>query len=310
MSDVRQLPMFPAQPQSEADLNRHTTLKDTIALFQRFLLREGKSQHTLKAFTADMGVFSEFAGDEAAVGSFSTERLNEFLHWMQHERGVPCSQKTYARRVTTLKVYFKWLNAIHVLEVDPARAVLQVPQAAPLAVVLTPEEVDEVLAFAASLRRGDKPDARPETLFRLLLETGIKKNETLSLTPAMLDRSTDPPTITVRHKSQKDVYKERILEVSSGWLRVLDEYLSAYMPKDVIFNCSPRTLEYVLEDLSAVVPMKISFEMMRWTCAVRDFRAGIAPEQIRDKLGLSDITWNDTYKRIQKLAAEQIARER
>ncbi len=126
----------------------------------------------------------------------------------------------------------------------------------------------------------------------------------------MLDRSSDPPTITVRHKSQKDVYKERIIPVSRDWLRVLDEYLGANLPKEVIFDCSPRTLEYVLEDLSAVVPMKISFEMMRWTCAVRDFRAELAPDAIRDKLGLSDITWNDTYKRIQKLAAEQIAHER
>jgi site-specific recombinase XerD len=310
MTDVRQLPLFPSQPLSESDLNRHTALKDTIALFQGYLLREGKSQHTLKAFTADMGVFSEYAGDEAEIGAFTTARLNAFLHWLEHERGVPCSQKTYARRVTTLKVYFKWLNAIHALETDPARPVLQVPQAAPLAVVLTPDDVDAVLTFAAALRRGDKPDARPETLFRLLLETGIKKNETLSLTPAMIDRDGDPPTITVKHKSQKDVYKERIIPVSRDWLRVLDEYTAAYLPREAIFNCSPRTLEYVLEDLSAPISTKISFEMMRWTCAVRDFRAGLAPDVIREKLGLSEITWSDTYKRIQRLAAEQIAHER
>lgn len=310
MSDVRQLPLFPSQPQSESDLNTHTALKDTIALFQRHLIREGKSQHTLKAFTADMGVFSEFTGGDESIGTFTTTRLNDFLHWMQHERGVPCSQKTYARRVTTLKVYFKWLHAIHALEHDPARAVLQVAQAAPLAVVLTPEAVEEVLALAASLRRGDKPDARPETLFRLLLETGIKKNETLTLAPEMIDRASDPPTLTIKHKSQKDVYKERIIPVSKAWLRVLDEYLSQYAPPNAIFNCSPRTLEYVLEDLSEPAATKISFEMMRWTCAVRDFRAGLAPDAIRDKLGLSDITWHETFKRVQRLAAEQIAHER
>jgi len=310
MTDVRQLPLFPAQPVSESDINRHTALKHTVALFQRFLLREGKSQHTLKAFTADMGVFSEYTGDDAEIGTFTTTRLNEFLYWLTHERGVPCSQKTYARRVTTLKVYFKWLHAINALDTDPARAVLQVPQAAPLAVILMPEDVNEVLTFAASLRRGEKPDSRPETLFRLLIETGIKKNETMSLTPAMIDRHSDPPTITVRHKSQKDVYKERIIPVSHEWLRVMDEYISEYMPKNTIFDCAPRTLEYVLEDLSAGISTKISFEMMRWTCAVRDFRAGLAPDAIREKLGLSEITWSDTYKRVQRLAAEQIAHER
>lgn len=305
MSDVRQMPLFPAQPVSEDELNVHTRLQDTIALFQRFLMRSGKSQHTLKAFTADMGVFSDYIGDEEEIGSLTTTRLNEYLHWMQHERGVPCSQKTYARRVTTLKVYFKWLHEINALESDPARAVLQVPQAAPLAVVLTPEEVEDALAHAKSLRRSEKPDARPETLFRLLLDTGIKKNEVLSLTPANIDRGA--LTITVRHKSQKDVYKERIIPISREWLDALDEYVGQYTPRNTIFDCAPRTLEYVLEDLSggAGIATKISFELMRWTCAVRDYRAGMQPEAIREKLGLSEITWHDTYKRVQRLAAEQ-----
>ncbi|RDJ93617.1 hypothetical protein B4Q13_20755 [Lacticaseibacillus rhamnosus] len=43
MRNIRQMPLFPSLPASEADLNSHTRLRDTVTLFQRHLLREGKT---------------------------------------------------------------------------------------------------------------------------------------------------------------------------------------------------------------------------------------------------------------------------
>src|SRR5664279_2497921 len=177
MSDVRQMPLFPTLPASEDDLNSNTRLRDTVTLFQRHLMREGKSEHTVKSFTSDLQLLMEQGGDEMALGRFNTTDLNGFLDWMEHGRGVPCSRKTYARRVTTLKVFFKWLHEIGAIAHDPARALLQRSGPAPLAEILAAEDVTSVIAFAHGLRRGEKPDARPEMLFRLLLDTGIKKAE-------------------------------------------------------------------------------------------------------------------------------------
>jgi integrase/recombinase XerD len=46
----------------------------------------------------------------------------------------------------------------------------------------------------------------------------------------------------------------------------------------------------------------ISFEMLRWTCAVRDYKAGMKPKKLRQKLGLSKVTWRQTSQKIAKLA--------
>ncbi len=302
MSDIHQLPLF--LPASEDDLNPHTRLRDSIALFQRHLIREGKSDYTVKSFTSDLQLLMEHGGDELAVGSFNTTDLNGFLDWMEHGRGVPCSRKTYARRVTTLKVFFKWLTEISAIAHDPARALLQRSGPAPLAIILSPDEVAQVIAQAHYLRGGDKPDARPEMLFRLLLDTGIKKSETMRLTPADLTRD-EKPTLIVRHQSAKNVYKERIIPLDLDWLPILDEYLAQYTPKTTLINCTARNLEYILEDLSASIPAKISFEMLRWTSAVRDYRAGVDPTAIREKLGLSEVSWYETFAKIKKLADEQ-----
>ena len=91
----RQIPLF--QPATVEDINQLTELRYTIVLFQQYLQKEGKSEHTIKAFTADLQLLAEYSGETTPVGEFTTERLNAFLHWLENGRGVPCSRKSYAR---------------------------------------------------------------------------------------------------------------------------------------------------------------------------------------------------------------------
>jgi site-specific recombinase XerD len=308
MSDIRQLPLFASQPATPEDIHPQTPLRDTISLFQAHLNKEGKSEHTVKAFTSDLQLLAEYLGEDTAIGQFTTRFLDDFLKWLEYGRGVPCSRKSYARRVTTLKVYFKWLHGIKAIPHDPAKAVLQRSGPAPLQPVLSPSEVDDVIRFSRTVKRGERFDTRPEMLFRLILDTGIKKSEAMRLTPAHVDMSNSQrPILIVKHKDAKDIYKERHIEISADWVKLLDHYLAQYQPEDTIFDCTARNLEYILSDLGegAGVENKISFEMLRWTCAVRDYRAGVDPEAIREKLGLSRISWQETFSKVKQLAAQQ-----
>lgn len=311
MSDIRQMPLFPSIPASVEDLNRHTELRHTLDLFQQHLHKEGKSEHTIKAFTSDLQLLADHTDATTPVGVYSTTMLNEFLDWLEHGRGVPCSRKSYARRVTTLKVYFKWLHSIGAIPHDPARPVLQRSGPAPLAIVLSPDEVSAAILAARGMKRGDEPDTRPEMLFRLILDTGIKKSEAIALTPKDVDR-TNPaaPFLLVKHKV-RNVYKERKIELAPDWLSLLDAYLAQYHPQNTIFNCTARNLEYILSDIGEAVgiPYKISFEMLRWTSAVRDTRAGQTEDFIREKLGLSPISWVETHGKIKKLVERQLRDE-
>ncbi|MEZ4637235.1 MAG: hypothetical protein R2873_28420 [Caldilineaceae bacterium] len=42
--------------------------------------------------------------------------------------------------------------------------------------------------------------------------------------------------------------------------------------------------------LAKISRLQVGFETLRWTCAVRDFRNGMPPEQIRNKMGLSKVS--------------------
>lgn len=310
MTDLRQLPLFPNQPASPQDLNPYTELRHTLALFQRYLLSEGKTQNTVNAFTSDLQLLAVRTGDDTPIREYTTTRLNEFLDWLEHGRGVPCSRKSYARRVTTLKVYFKWLTAIGAIEYDPARPILQRSGPAPLSEALSPDDIKAALLAAQGMRRGEDIDTRPEMLFQLLLDTGIKKSEAIALKPQDIDRSNpENPVLTVKHKSRHP-YKERRIDLDPDWVRLLDEYRAQYAPKETIFNCTARNLEYILSDVgeAAGIPFKLSFEIMRWTCALQDARAERDEEFIRDKLGLSPISWQETRLKIKRLLEQQEAR--
>jgi len=302
----RQLPLFPSQPATPDDISKATPIGATMALFSEYLRQEGKSEHTIKAFIGDMNLLMEYTEAITPLGEFDTERLNKYLHWMEFDRGVSCSRKTYARRVTTLKVYFKWLANHKAIPNDPAVPILQRSGPAPLSPVLSRNEIRSAIDVSQGIKKGDDTDYRPEFILRLLLATGIKKAETARLKLSDIDRKNpDRPFVSIKH-TVRNVFKERKIEFDSELLKLLDLYVAQYRPKDALFTCTTRNLEYILTDLGeeAEIPVKLSFEMLRWTFAVEQYRNGIEEEFIRDMMGLSQTSWYETSKKIKALALQ------
>ena len=292
-------------PSDEGGLGIGTPFKDAIPHYTRHMQYEGFAENTIKAFTSDLRLLGKYAGMDRPVGNFATKDLQDFLQWMLRERGVPCSPKTYARRVTTLKVFFRWLYDVDVLPRDPADPIIHEPVSSPLPIVLYDQEVERLLATTDAMRRAESPDARPHLLVSLLLQTGIKKGETMALTPSSFDASNpDEPTLWVRYENPRMRYKERKLRLEPGIMAVLSEYLEQYQLDDALFNCTARNLEYILRDVAqaAGIDKKVSFEVLRWTSAVRDHRRGMSAEHLREKLGLSRISWRETGAKIARLA--------
>ncbi len=316
--DFQQLSMFDGLPEEERPeqtageegaLGPSTPFDEAVLLYLEALELSGASHHTVKAFRSDLNLLGRWDEDERTIGEFSTDTLHRFLNWMLTERDKPCSPKTYARRVTTLKNFFGWLHDQGALPKDPAAPVIQQPVKSPLPDVLADEDIEKLRDAARRLRRdGEKPDARPHMLLELLLQTGIKKSECVGLRRDHVHREGEEPFIWVRYSNPRMRYKERKIPVSAVWITLLDEYLEQRQPEEgLIFDCTPRNLEYVLNDtamLAGVDPGTISFETLRWTCAYRDYRSGMDPEQLRQKLGLSRISWRETSSRLAELHRE------
>lgn len=307
MSD-QQPELIPTGP----PLNSTTSLQAALGAFEKHMEAEGFAVNTQKAFTSDVRLLGKYLGIGQPIGEIGTKNLNDFLYWLKHERGVPCSPKSYARRVTTLKVFFNWLFETGVLYHDPSDAVVQTSVSSPLPSLPTEDELEQTLAVTERWYAGDEentPDARPHLLLTLLLETGIKKGEAMSIVPNHVDRS-DPenPFLFVRYKDPSKRYKERKISLPESWLETLDEYLEQYEPTDTLFTCTARNLEYILSDVAEAAGLDkslLSFENLRWASALRDYRRDVEGDTIRQRLGLSKVTWRETRNKLEKLARQQ-----
>lgn len=288
-----------------AHITPQTTLIPAINAWRYYLTDQGNSPHTVKAFTADLTLLATYLPPDRTLGSIATPDLNNFLDWMQKGRGVPCSPKTLSRRITSLKAFFRWLHTKGVLLIDPAEKVLQQSAVSPLPVVLTADEVEAALNAAREFWEKPPHDPRYLALFSLLINTGIKKSETLGLRLNHIDlEAPNGPTLFIRYASPQHRYKERKIPLPESWVAFYPHYQAKYGLTDRLFPWSPRRLEYLLEDLSqqAGLEKHISFEMCRWTCALRDWVSEVEPDKIRQKLGLSRIQWREVHTKIRHLA--------
>ena len=312
---AQQMPLFPQRgvrgertPLSApaGALSADSSLSAAIGGFHDYMLRRGFTENTIKSFLGDLRLLSRYLGPARRVGKISTKDLNDFLTYLLYYRGKPCKPKSYSRRITTLKVFFKWLAEEEIIPKDPAAPLVHVHVTSPLPQILYDEQVERLLEATGRLLQAEKPDPRPHLLVSLILATGIKKSECMGIALNDIDLSDrQAPVLYIRYTNPKMQHKERKLQLPPDFLPLLEQYLAVYKPKERLFECTARNLEYVLRNVSemAKLPHSASFEMLRMTCAVRDYRAGMPLERLRQKLGLSPITWAEVSEKVKRLAA-------
>ncbi len=296
---------------STAHLTAQTALIPAINAWEIYLNDQGRSPNTIKAFLSDVRMLTNFLPPDRSLGAITTNELNSFLAWLEKERGVPCSPKTLARRITALKSFFRWLQKGGALLVDPAEKVVQHSVISPLPEVLTESEVEAVMLAADRHRRKPKPDARPYALLALLLATGVKKSECLGIHLNHVDlEAPGGPIVFVRYASPTNRYKERKIVLPDDWIPTYEEYLAQYNPVDQLFPWSPRRLEHLLEDIGkeAGLTKHLSFDMCRWTSALQDALNNVEPEKIRQKLGISKIQWREINMKLRQLSGKTATR--
>ncbi len=273
-----------AKTSAPVHIGSKTLLPAAINGWEMFLYDQGRSPNTVKAFLSDTRLLTQFLPPDQSIGAVTTDDLNKFFEWMEKGRGVACSPKTLSRRITSIKSFFRWLHQHGALSIDPAEKVAQRSAISPLPQVLTEDEYESVLLAADRHRRAKKPDARPYALVALILQTAIKKSECLGIHINHIElQGKDGPYLFVRYASPANRYKERKIELTEDWVAAYNEYLAQYNPIDQAFPWSPRRLEYLLEDIGegAGLEKHLSFDMCRWTCALRDYQSGIEPDKVR-----------------------------
>jgi integrase/recombinase XerD len=288
-----------------AALRGTDSLSAAIARWEGALREAGSARNTVAAFTADLRLLMQYLGGGRALSEISTQDLKEFLQWMESKRGVPCSPKTYSRRVTSLKSFFRFALDSGAYASDPAAPILQRVVQSPLPEILTEAEARRVLEGARAIRNANpaQADDRPYVLASLLLQTGIKKGECIGLRINHIEAAAAEPYLFIRYSNPRQRFKERKIALSAEWVGAYRKYIEEYQPADRVFPWSPRRLEYLLEEIGAKAGLTkhLSFDMCRWTCAVLDRMRGMEGDLVRQKLGLSRMQWREVGSKLDRL---------
>jgi site-specific recombinase XerD len=296
------------QQGTPAHLTEKSLLQPAIQAWKFYLNDQGRSPYTVKAFVADLNLLDQFLPPDQTIGEITLKDLQNFTDWLENDRGVPCSPKSLARRITSIKSFFRWLQHSGVVLVDPAEKLVQHSVTSPLPTVMTRQEVQTAVETAAALMESDQPDARPYLLLKLLLETAIKKGECQNI--GLNHLSVEDPEnayVFIRYTNPRYRYKERKLGLSKEWIDAFNDYVRQYQPEERLFPWTARRMEYILEDITEAggFENRISFDMLRWTSALMDLLDGVEPDKIRQKLGVSKIQFREVHRKLRKLALQQ-----
>ena len=268
--------------------------------YQQELLLRGKSNYTVTCFLSDLKMFSGFMGKDTPVGRITKEQLTDWLMKLKFgNKGQVPAPKTMARRVTFLRNFFSWLAREGIIREDPSASLVLERPLPPLPELLFENEIQRLLEAAST-------DPRCHCLLYLVLYAGLKKEEVMGLKLGHIDISyPGAPAITIHFApSTGKQHRERRLALPAEFVTILKEYQDKYHPTHELFDCTDRNLNYILGRAvkAAGIQKRVTLQLLRDTFAVRQLKAGVTPEALREKLGLSDEAWLESREKYRRLA--------
>ena len=268
--------------------------------YQQELMLRGKSNYTVTCFLSDLRMFSEYVGSDTPIGRLTKEQLTDWLMKLKFgNKGQTPAPKTMARRVTFLKNFFSWLSREGVIREDPSASLTLERPLPPLPQLLFDDEVQRLLEAASE-------DPRCHCLVYLVLNAGLKKEEVMGLKVDQIDLSdAQTPLISIHFPaSTGKQHRERRLALPAAFTGIFKEYQQKYHPNNEVFVCTDRNLNYILAKAvkAANIKKRVTLQLLRDTFAVQQLRAGVTPDALREKLGLSDEAWLESREKYRRLA--------
>jgi integrase/recombinase XerC len=194
-----------------------------IAEFVTFLTKErNDSPHTVKAYERDLGAFAAFCQDYYG-GPWSWAGVDRLAvrGFLAAEQRRGLAKRSVARALSALRTFYRFLNATHGLEVNPARAARTPKLDRTLPAYLNRAEIELLFAQAeARAAAGGFREARDLAMLEMFYSTGMRLSELAGLNDPDVDLVSDQ--VKLRGKGKK----ERIVPVGSHATSALRQYVA------------------------------------------------------------------------------------
>ncbi|MFG0258180.1 MAG: tyrosine recombinase XerC [Phycisphaerales bacterium JB043] len=215
-----------------------------VHVFQSYLTNERHfSPYTAKCYGADLRQFVEYLTDEmnVAVNESDEQRAFDSLEngkspngttltaticnadtdtirgFLAHLNDQQYSTATMARKIATLRSFYKWANKSEFAQTNPMVLIRTPKQAKRLPKVVSLDQIEQLLAAPSE---HDVLGCRDRAMLETLFSTGIRVSELVDLNLEDLDEANE--ALLVRGKGRK----ERLVPLGSHALAAINKYIA------------------------------------------------------------------------------------
>ncbi len=171
-------------------------MKDAIEKFSNWLTGEkGYSDHTVNSYRRDLQEFQESLGGISDVKKIDQAHIRKFIVSLHGHN----KSSSVARKLSALRTFFKYLQRIEMIKLDPLEGIRSPKISRTIPVFLT---VDEVFLLLDTPGKQDTFMSRDRAIMELIYSTGMRVAELVSRNIVDLDFGTG--MLRVRGKGNKE----------------------------------------------------------------------------------------------------------
>jgi integrase/recombinase XerC len=193
-------------------------MEEDVRTYLEYLEKERNySSHTITSYESDLMSLVQFLRSEMieSLKNVNKESLRAFIGSLL-DKGF--SQKSIARKIASIRSFFKYLRRHKIVEKNPA-LVLITPRAEKRLPVFLDEQ--SMCTLLSSSRFTGSNSKRDMAIIELFYSTGIRLSELINLT--MSDVRQNEGLLKVKGKGRK----ERLVPIGKKAVSALNEYLSS-----------------------------------------------------------------------------------
>ena len=168
--------------------------KDLLRRFEKHLLSEGKSVHTIRAYTRDLRLFAQWSattnGKSLTPEAITPIDVRQYRSYLLTVKGS--KPATVNRKLASLSAFCDWAREARIIVANPVQGMAQVEEVRP-----APKWLDKKGQYALLRAVQERGRVRDVALITMMLHTGLRVSEVAKLRMSDLSISPRKGTLTV-----------------------------------------------------------------------------------------------------------------
>jgi len=266
-----------------------------IAFIKKYLsyleIEKNYSSHTILNYKLDLEEFAKFSGD-IDLKQIEYTTLRRFLAHMRERHLKP---RSVARKLSSLRAFFKYLQREKIVEKNPAALLVTPKLDKPLPHFLSEAEATQLIEAPKS---DNKADPRDKAIFEVLYSTGMRVSELVGLDVDDVDFIGNIARVMGKGK------KERMVPIGDTALDALKKYIDTrkVQHKAMFLNkngsrLSDRSVRNIINKfiLKEAMAQHVTPHMFRHSFATHLLNRGADLRSVQELLGHVNLSTTQIY---------------